>query len=92
MGSLVEEISRDPDAALRPSVTTYPDKSQRRLHSTYGHMPAAVMNHVLAHNRGNGVLQLAHNANLSCLLATADVDLALKTHFLYEVGGNIGKY
>jgi hypothetical protein len=34
---------------------------------------------------------LAPNGNLSCLLTTADPDLALQTHFLYEMGGNIGK-
>lgn len=35
--------------------------------------------------------ELAPNGNLSCLLATADNDMALRTHFLYEMGGNIGK-
>lgn len=35
--------------------------------------------------------ELAPNGNLSCLLATADSDTALRTHFLYEIGGNIGK-
>lgn len=34
--------------------------------------------------------ELAPNGNLSCLLSTADEDMALKTHFLYEVGGNLG--
>uniref|UniRef100_A0A8D8QRU7 Rho GTPase-activating protein 18 n=2 Tax=Cacopsylla melanoneura TaxID=428564 RepID=A0A8D8QRU7_9HEMI len=34
---------------------------------------------------------LAPNGNLSCLLTTADPDLALQTHFLYEMGGNIGQ-
>lgn len=34
--------------------------------------------------------ELAPNGNLSCLLATADSETALKTHFLYEIGGNIG--
>lgn len=56
----------------------------------YGQINSTGTNPVLGHSRGNGVLQLAHNANLSCLLATADSELALKTHFLYEVGGNIG--
>lgn len=36
--------------------------------------------------------ELAPNGNLSCLLATADNDMALRTHFLYEIGGNIGTY
>lgn len=35
--------------------------------------------------------ELAPNGNLSCLLATADNDMALRTHFLYEMGGNIGQ-
>ncbi|XKL62665.1 hypothetical protein PGB90_002498 [Kerria lacca] len=35
--------------------------------------------------------ELAPNGNLSCLLATADSETALKTHFLYEIGGNIGQ-
>lgn len=35
---------------------------------------------------------LAPHGNLSCLLTTADPDLALQTHFLYEIGGNIGKH
>ncbi|KAK7603502.1 hypothetical protein V9T40_003501 [Parthenolecanium corni] len=35
--------------------------------------------------------ELAPNGNLSCLLATADSDTALRTHFLYEIGGNIGQ-
>lgn len=93
--SLVEEISRDPDAALsRPSATSTTSRNDRHLrrpHSIYGHLnpPGG---HVLGHSRGNGVLQLAHNANLSCLLATADSELALKTHYLYEVGGNIGEF
>lgn len=28
---------------------------------------------------------------LSCILSSADPEMALQTHFLYEVGGNIGK-
>ncbi|KAJ1532261.1 hypothetical protein ONE63_000877 [Megalurothrips usitatus] len=90
--SLVEEISRDPDAALNmPSISARNDKNQRRPNSMYGQTNPAGASHALGHSRGNGVLQLAHNANLSCLLATADSELALKTHFLYEVGGNIGE-
>ncbi|KAE8750073.1 hypothetical protein FOCC_FOCC003197 [Frankliniella occidentalis] len=86
--SLVEEVSRDPDAALsRPSAANRYDRNQRRPNSIFGQIsPVPGYGH-----RGNGVLQLAHNANLSCLLATADSELALKTHFLYEVGGNIGE-
>ena len=88
--SLVEEISRDPDAALsRPSATST-SRNIRRPHSIYGQLNPSG-SHALGHSRGNGALQLAHNANLSCLLATADSELALKTHFLYEVGGNIGE-
>jgi len=30
--------------------------------------------------------------NLSCLLTQMNPDIALKTHSLYEIGGNIGKY
>ena len=36
--------------------------------------------------------ELAPNGNLSCLLATADAETALRTHFLYEIGGNLGKF
>lgn len=30
--------------------------------------------------------------NLSCLLTRMNPDMALKTHALYEIGGNIGKH
>ncbi|XP_018915682.2 rho GTPase-activating protein conundrum isoform X1 [Bemisia tabaci] len=41
--------------------------------------------------KSRALSELAPNGNLSCLLTTADPDMALATHFLYEVGGNIGQ-
>ena len=41
--------------------------------------------------KARALSELAPNGNLSCLLSTGDPDIALQTHFLYEVGGNIGK-
>lgn len=41
--------------------------------------------------KSRALSELAPNGNLSCLLSTGDPDTALRTHFLYEVGGNIGK-
>ncbi|XP_059483843.1 rho GTPase-activating protein conundrum [Neocloeon triangulifer] len=41
--------------------------------------------------RNRALCELAPNGNLSCLLASADSETALKTHFLYEHGGNIGQ-
>lgn len=41
--------------------------------------------------KSRALTELAPNGNLSCLLTTADPDMATKTHFLYETGGNIGK-
>lgn len=40
--------------------------------------------------KSRALSELAPNGNLSCLLSTGDRDTALRTHFLYEVGGNIG--
>lgn len=42
--------------------------------------------------KSRALTELAPNGNLSCLLTTADPDMATKTHFLYETGGNIGKH
>lgn len=41
--------------------------------------------------KARALTDLAPNGNLSCLLTTADAEMALETHFLYEVGGNIGQ-
>lgn len=41
--------------------------------------------------KSRALTELAPNGNLSCLLTTADPDMATKTHFLYETGGNIGQ-
>nr|XP_024217881.1 rho GTPase-activating protein conundrum isoform X2 [Halyomorpha halys] len=41
--------------------------------------------------KSRALSELAPNGNLSCLLSTGDPDTALRTHFLYEVGGNIGQ-
>lgn len=41
--------------------------------------------------RSRALAELAPNGNLSCLLATGSPELSLQTHYLYEVGGNIGK-
>lgn len=41
--------------------------------------------------KSRALSELAPNGNLSCLLSTADPETALQTHFLHEVGGNIGK-
>uniref|UniRef100_A0A0A9WXS8 Rho GTPase-activating protein 18 n=3 Tax=Lygus hesperus TaxID=30085 RepID=A0A0A9WXS8_LYGHE len=41
--------------------------------------------------KSRALSELAPNGNLSCLLSTGDSDTALKTHFLYEIGGNIGQ-
>ncbi|BES92187.1 RhoGAP [Nesidiocoris tenuis] len=41
--------------------------------------------------KSRALSELAPNGNLSCLLSTGDADTALKTHFLYEIGGNIGQ-
>jgi hypothetical protein len=35
--------------------------------------------------------ELAPNVNLSCILATGSPELSLQAHYLYEIGGNIGK-
>lgn len=40
--------------------------------------------------KSRALTELAPNGNLSCLLTTADPDMATRTHFLYETGGNIG--
>jgi hypothetical protein len=42
-------------------------------------------------DKSRALSELAPNGNLSCLLATADADMALQTHFLHEIGGNIGE-
>lgn len=42
--------------------------------------------------KSRALSELAPNGNLSCLLSTGDPDTALRTHFLYEVGGNIGMH
>lgn len=42
-------------------------------------------------DKSRALSELAPNGNLSCLLATADTEMALQTHFLHEIGGNIGK-
>lgn len=42
-------------------------------------------------HKSRALTELAPNGNLSCLLTTADPDMATRTHFLYETGGNIGK-
>ncbi|CAA9995470.1 unnamed protein product [Nesidiocoris tenuis] len=42
--------------------------------------------------KSRALSELAPNGNLSCLLSTGDADTALKTHFLYEIGGNIGHF
>ncbi|XP_050423540.1 rho GTPase-activating protein conundrum-like [Adelges cooleyi] len=41
--------------------------------------------------KSRALTELAPNGNLSCLLTTADPDMATRTHFLYETGGNIGQ-
>jgi len=41
--------------------------------------------------KSRALTELAPNGNLSSLLTTADPDMATRTHFLYEAGGNIGK-
>ncbi|XP_014239278.1 rho GTPase-activating protein conundrum [Cimex lectularius] len=41
--------------------------------------------------KSRALSELAPNGNLSCLLSTGDPETALRTHFLYEVGGNIGQ-
>lgn len=41
-------------------------------------------------DKSRALSELAPNGNLSCLLTTADADMAIQTHFLHEVGGNIG--
>lgn len=41
--------------------------------------------------KSRALSELAPNGNLSCLLSTADPDMALQTHFLHEIGGNIGQ-
>ncbi|XP_046674499.1 rho GTPase-activating protein conundrum-like isoform X3 [Homalodisca vitripennis] len=42
-------------------------------------------------DKSRALSELAPNGNLSCLLATADTEMALQTHFLHEIGGNIGQ-
>ena len=90
--SLVEAASRDPDGGL---VVRGPGRGNagghRRPHSMHQN-GSALNGGSNPHGRGGGLQELAHNANLSCLLATADTELALRTHFLYEVGGNIGEF
>jgi hypothetical protein len=41
--------------------------------------------------KSRALAELAPNVNLSCILATGSRELSLQTHYLYEVGGNIGK-
>jgi hypothetical protein len=41
--------------------------------------------------KSRALAELAPNGNLSCILATSCPELSLQTHYLYEVGGNIGK-
>ncbi|RZF43448.1 hypothetical protein LSTR_LSTR001709 [Laodelphax striatellus] len=41
--------------------------------------------------KSRALSELAPNGNLSCILSTADPDMAQQTHFLHEVGGNIGQ-
>jgi hypothetical protein len=46
----------------------------------------------LHHNmKSRALAELAPNVNLSCILATGSRESFLQTHYLYEVGGNIGK-
>jgi hypothetical protein len=42
--------------------------------------------------KSRALAELAPNGNLSCILATSCPELFLQTHYLYEVGGNIGKF
>ena len=42
---------------------------------------------------GPRVQEITKNGpNLSCLLTQMNKDMALKSHNLYEIGGNIGKF
>jgi len=41
--------------------------------------------------KSRALAELAPNGNLSCILATGCPELSLQTHYLYEVGGNIGE-
>lgn len=41
--------------------------------------------------KSRALAELAPNGNLSCILATGCPELSLQTHYLYEVGGNIGQ-
>ncbi|XP_069678345.1 rho GTPase-activating protein conundrum-like [Periplaneta americana] len=41
--------------------------------------------------KSRALAELAPNGNLSCILATSHPELFLQTHYLYEVGGNIGQ-
>jgi hypothetical protein len=41
--------------------------------------------------KSRALAELAPNGNLSCIIATGSPELSLQTHYLYEVGGNIGK-
>ena len=41
--------------------------------------------------KSRALAELAPNGNLSCILTTGSPELSLQTHYLYEVGGNIGK-
>jgi len=41
--------------------------------------------------KSRALAELAPNGNLSCILATGSPELSLQTHYLYEVGGNIGQ-
>ncbi|PNF26598.1 Rho GTPase-activating protein conundrum [Cryptotermes secundus] len=41
--------------------------------------------------KSRALAELAPNGNLSCILATSCPELSLQTHYLYEVGGNIGQ-
>ena len=42
--------------------------------------------------KSRALAELAPNGNLSCILATSCPQVSLQTHYLYEVGGNIGKW
>ncbi|PSN34389.1 hypothetical protein C0J52_15171 [Blattella germanica] len=41
--------------------------------------------------KSRALAELAPNGNLSCILATSSPEVSLQTHYLYEVGGNIGQ-
>lgn len=41
--------------------------------------------------KSHALAELAPNGNLGCILATSCPEVSLQTHYLYEVGGNIGK-